>query len=34
MKVPFLDLRTQYLELREEIDAAVLGVLDSGWQAK
>lgn len=31
MKVPFLDLRTQYLELREEIDAAVLGVLDSGW---
>lgn len=31
MKVPFLDLRTQYLELREEIDEAVLGVLDSGW---
>lgn len=30
MKVPFLDLRSQYLELREEIDAAVLGVLDSG----
>lgn len=31
MKIPFLDLRTQYLELQEEIDAAVLRVLDSGW---
>lgn len=31
MKIPFLDLRTQYLELKAEIDAAVLNVLDSGW---
>jgi len=31
MKIQFLDLRTQYLELQEEIDAAVLRVLDSGW---
>lgn len=31
MKIPFLELRSQYLELQEEIDAAVLRVLDSGW---
>lgn len=31
MRIPFLDLRTQYLELQTEIDAAVLRVLDSGW---
>lgn len=30
-RVPFLDLRAAYLELKCEIDAAVLGVLDSGW---
>lgn len=31
MKIPFLDLRSQYLELQEEIDTAVMRVLDSGW---
>lgn len=31
MNIPFLDLRAQYLELRQEIDAAVMRVLDSGW---
>ncbi|MEM9642366.1 MAG: DegT/DnrJ/EryC1/StrS family aminotransferase [Pseudomonadota bacterium] len=31
MKVPFLDLRAGYLELKSEIDAAVARVLDSGW---
>ena len=30
-KVPFLDLRAPYLELKDEIDAAMLGVADSGW---
>jgi dTDP-4-amino-4,6-dideoxygalactose transaminase len=30
-RVPFLDLRAPYLELRPEIDAAMLGVADSGW---
>jgi dTDP-4-amino-4,6-dideoxygalactose transaminase len=29
--VPFLDLRASYLELKNEIDAAVARVLDSGW---
>lgn len=29
--VPFLDLRAAYLELKPEIDEAVLRVLDSGW---
>jgi dTDP-4-amino-4,6-dideoxygalactose transaminase len=29
--VPFLDLRAGYLELRDELDAAALRVLDSGW---
>ena len=31
MKVPFLDLRTQYLELKAELDDAVSAALDSGW---
>jgi dTDP-4-amino-4,6-dideoxygalactose transaminase len=31
MKIPFLDLRTQYLELKAEIDEAALLALDSGW---
>lgn len=30
-KVPFLDLRANYLELKSEIDDAVSRVLDSGW---
>ncbi|HEX2780673.1 MAG TPA: DegT/DnrJ/EryC1/StrS family aminotransferase [Gemmatimonadaceae bacterium] len=30
-RVPFLDLRAPYLELRAEIDAAMLRVADSGW---
>lgn len=29
--VPFLDLRAPYLELREDIDAALLRTADSGW---
>ena len=31
MTVPFLDLQAGYLELKEEIDAAVARVLQSGW---
>jgi dTDP-4-amino-4,6-dideoxygalactose transaminase len=31
MKVPFLELRPAYLELKNEIDAVVTGVLNSGW---
>ena len=31
MKIPFLDLRAAYLELKPEIDAAIARVLDSGW---
>lgn len=31
MKVPFLDLRAAYLELKTEIDSAVARVIDSGW---
>ena len=31
MRVPFLDLRAAYLELRTSIDAAIARVLDSGW---
>jgi dTDP-4-amino-4,6-dideoxygalactose transaminase len=31
MSVPFLDLHAAYLELQEDIDAAVRRVLDSGW---
>ncbi|MCB1331091.1 MAG: DegT/DnrJ/EryC1/StrS family aminotransferase [Maritimibacter sp.] len=29
--IPFMDLRAAYLELKDEIDAAVARVLDSGW---
>ncbi len=29
--IPFLDLRSAYLELKPEIDAAIARVLDSGW---
>ena len=29
--VPFLDLRNQYAELRDEIDGSVQRVLESGW---
>ena len=31
MKIPFLDLGSSYKELRSEIDAAIQGVLESGW---
>ncbi|MGH6693485.1 MAG: DegT/DnrJ/EryC1/StrS family aminotransferase [Gammaproteobacteria bacterium] len=31
MKVPFLDLRGAYVELRDELDAACRRALDSGW---
>lgn len=31
MKVPFLDLRAAYLELKPEIDSAIARVLESGW---
>lgn len=31
MKVPFLDVRKAYEELKEEVDAAVQRVLTSGW---
>lgn len=31
MKIPFLDLRAAYLELKDEIDEAVARVLDGGW---
>ncbi|MEV0155868.1 DegT/DnrJ/EryC1/StrS family aminotransferase [Micromonospora sp. NPDC050686] len=31
MKVPFLDLRAPYVELRTEIDAAYARVMQSGW---
>ena len=31
MKIPFLDLKKTYFELREEIDTAVEGVLKGGW---
>ena len=31
MKVPFLDLKAAYLELREELDAAYRRVMESGW---
>jgi dTDP-4-amino-4,6-dideoxygalactose transaminase len=31
MKIPFLDLRAAYLEIKPQIDEAVARVLDSGW---
>jgi dTDP-4-amino-4,6-dideoxygalactose transaminase len=31
MKVPFLDLKPQYLELKDEFDAAYRRVAESGW---
>jgi dTDP-4-amino-4,6-dideoxygalactose transaminase len=31
MKVPFLDLRAAYLELKTEIETSIHRVLDSGW---
>lgn len=31
MKIPFLELKDTYLELRIEIDAAIKRVLESGW---
>ena len=31
MKIPFLDLRSSYIELQDEIDAAINRVLESGW---
>ncbi len=31
MKVPFLDLHAQYLEIKDEFDAAYARVMDSGW---
>lgn len=31
MKIPFLDLKAPYLELRGEIDSAIKRVLESGW---
>lgn len=31
MKVPFLDLKQTYLEIEDEIDTAVKGVLNEGW---
>ena len=31
MNVPFLDLKQTYMELEDEIDAAVKGVMRGGW---
>src|SRR5687768_108454 len=31
MSVPFLDVRTSYLELKSELDAACQRVMESGW---
>ncbi|MDT8309791.1 MAG: DegT/DnrJ/EryC1/StrS family aminotransferase, partial [Bacteroidales bacterium] len=31
MKIPFLDLKGPYLELKEELDAAYYRVMESGW---
>ena len=31
MSIPFLDLKSTYLELKSEVDAAIQRVLDSGW---
>jgi dTDP-4-amino-4,6-dideoxygalactose transaminase len=31
VKIPFLDLKAGYLELKDELDAASQRVLESGW---
>ncbi len=31
MNVPFLDLNSPYIELKEELDAAYRPVMESGW---
>lgn len=31
MKIPFLDVKATYIELKEELDAAYHRVMDSGW---
>lgn len=31
MKIPFIDLKAAYLELKDELDAAYRRVMDSGW---
>ena len=31
MKIPFLELKPTYLELKDEFDAAYHRVMDSGW---
>ena len=31
MKIPFVDLNTQYKSIKNEIDSAIQRVLDSGW---
>jgi len=31
VQVPFLDLKTSYLQLKAELDAAYHRVMDSGW---
>jgi dTDP-4-amino-4,6-dideoxygalactose transaminase len=31
LRVPFVDLKAPYLELKEELDAAYLRVMESGW---
>lgn len=31
IKIPFLDLKTPHVELKEELDAAYQRVMESGW---
>ena len=31
MNIPFLDLKSSYIELKEELDAAYRRVMESGW---
>jgi len=31
MKIPFLDLKSPYLELKQELDEAYFRVMESGW---
>lgn len=31
ISIPFLDLRSSYLELKDELDAAYSRFMDSGW---